>query len=687
MKLNSPIVKVKGVGDKTAQTFEKLNIFTVEDVLFHFPRNYFRYPEAITVDEITLLQESQLAIRAVAKKTPVSRNGRNMNITTLEIGEAPKKLELVWFRSPYIKNQIQPGKEYVFFGRMVVKNKRWVMEQPTIYTPEKYNEIAGLLQPVYALTAGVTNNMLIKTIKSVLSDVDLISDYIPAEVRKKYSLCEYNYALKQIHFPDDMDNLIEARRCLVFHEFFLFIMGIQYQKEKQVKDPNGFTFLQDSFVENCIQKLPYPLTNAQERALGEIQADMDSSFVMQRLVQGDVGSGKTIVAFLSMARCAHSGYQSAIMAPTEVLARQHYEGFVKMCEDFGLDFPVVLLTGSMKAKEKREAYAKLEACPNALIVGTHALIQEKAVYSNLALVITDEQHRFGVKQRDVFMEKGQMPHVLVMSATPIPRTLAIIIYGDMDISVIDEVPARRLPIKNCVVDIGYRPKAYDFIVNQVNAGHQAYVICPLVEETENTEGKNATDYAKELSQILPEHVKVGLLHGKMKNDKKNEVMEAFAKNEIQVLVSTTVVEVGVNVPNATVMMIENAEKFGLAQLHQLRGRVGRGNVQSYCIMINTSNSKVAKKRLEILNKSNDGFYIASEDLKLRGPGDFFGIRQSGDLAFDIGDIYQDATELQDAAESVKAILEIDSELEREEHGVLKRELQRFVDEQIKNMTL
>jgi ATP-dependent DNA helicase RecG len=299
-----------------------------------------------------------------------------------------------------------------------------------------------------------------------------------------------------------MDSLIEARRCLVFHEFFVFIMGIQYQKEKKTKDPNGFSFIKDSFVEDCIQKLPYPLTNAQKKALGEIQADMDSPFVMQRLVQGDVGSGKTIVAFLAMARCAHSGYQSAIMAPTEVLARQHYEGFTKMCADFGLDFPVVLLTGSMKAKEKREAYAKLEACPNALVVGTHALIQEKAVYSNLALVITDEQHRFGVKQRDVFMEKGQMPHVLVMSATPIPRTLAIIIYGDLDISVIDEVPAKRLPIKNCVVDVGYRPKAYDFIVNQVKAGHQAYVICPLVEESENAEGKNATDYARELEEIL-----------------------------------------------------------------------------------------------------------------------------------------------------------------------------------------
>ena len=517
--------------------------------------------------------------------------------------------------------------------------------------------------------------------------MDLIADYIPVDVRKRYGLCEYNYALKQIHFPDSMENLIEARRCLVFHEFFLFIMGIQYQKEKKAKDLNGFSFIKDSFVENCIKQLPYPLTNAQKKALNDIENDMDSPYVMQRLVQGDVGSGKTIVAFLAMARCAHSGYQSAIMAPTEVLARQHYETYQKLCKDFGLDFPIVLLTGSMKVKEKREAYAKLEACPNALVVGTHALIQEKAIYSNLALVITDEQHRFGVKQRDTFMEKGKTPHVLVMSATPIPRTLAIIIYGDMDISVIDEVPAKRLPIKNCVVDIGYRPKAYDFIVNQVNAGHQAYVICPLVEETENTEGKNATDYAKELSQILPDNIQVGLLHGKMKNDKKNEVMEAFAKNEIQVLVSTTVVEVGVNVPNATVMMIENAERFGLAQLHQLRGRVGRGDAQSYCIMINTSNTKNAKKRLEILNKSNDGFYIASEDLKLRGPGDFFGIRQSGDLAFDIGDIYQDATELQDAAESVKEILEIDPELEAEEHVALKREMQRFVDEQMRNMTL
>ena len=687
MNITSPITSVKGIGEKTAQSFEKMNISTIEDVLFHFPRTYFRYPNAVLVHEIENMQEGMTAIHAVVNKMPLSRNAGRMNVTTLTIGEATKKLELVWFRMPYVKNALQFGKEYVFYGKMVVKNKRWTMEQPVIYEVPKYEAIEGMLQPVYGLTSGITNNLIAKTIKTVLSELELILDYIPEDIRKRYGLCEYNYALKQIHFPDTMDSLIEARRCLVFHEFFLFLMGILYQKEKKHKEVNGFRFRQDSFVSDCTNRLPYPLTNAQKHALQDIEKDMDSPYVMQRLIQGDVGSGKTIVAFLAMVRCAHSGYQSAIMAPTEVLARQHFETFQKWCLDFGLDFPVVLLTGSMKAKERKEAYAKLEKIPNALIVGTHALIQEKVVYSNLALVITDEQHRFGVKQRNVFSEKGAMPHVLVMSATPIPRTLAIIIYGDMDISVIDEVPAKRLPIKNCVVDTGYRPKAYDFIVNQINEGHQAYVICPLVEDTENMEGKNATDYARELAEILPSHIKVGLLHGKMKNDKKNEVMEAFSRNEIQVLVSTTVVEVGVNVPNATVMMIENADHFGLAQLHQLRGRVGRGEAQSYCIMINTSNTKNAKKRLDILNKSNDGFYIAGEDLKLRGPGDFFGVRQSGELAFDIGDIYQDAKELQQASEAVKEILNTDPELAMDKHLALKREMKKFFNKQIKKMTL
>ena len=353
MYVTSSITSVKGIGEKTAQAFGKINIHTVEDVLFHFPRNYFRYPVARRIEELEVIQEGMTAIRAIVKKTPVSRNARNMNVTTLVIGEAPKKLELVWFRMPYVKNTLEFGKEYIFFGKMVVKNKRWVMEQPTFYEVAKYEAMEDLLQPVYGLTSGITNNLITKTIKTILSDMELIQDYIPEEIRKRYGLCEYNYALKQIHFPDTMDNLIDARRCLVFHEFFLFLMGIQYQKEKKSKDPNGFIFKQDNFVQECIKKLPYPLTNAQKNALKDIQNDMDSIYVMQRLIQGDVGSGKTIVAFLAMARCAHSGYQSAIMAPTEVLARQHYETYQKLCKDFELDFPVVLLTGSMKAKEKK----------------------------------------------------------------------------------------------------------------------------------------------------------------------------------------------------------------------------------------------------------------------------------------------------------------------------------------------
>jgi ATP-dependent DNA helicase RecG len=388
-----------------------------------------------------------------------------------------------------------------------------------------------------------------------------------------------------------------------------------------------------------------------------------------------------------MADAAKNGYQSAIMAPTEVLARQHYESFMGLCEQFGLHIPVILLVGSMTAKQKRLAYEAMQLYPNAMIIGTHALIQEKALYDNLALVITDEQHRFGVRQRETFAEKGTSPHILVMSATPIPRTLAIIIYGDLDISVVDEVPAKRLPIKNCVVDTRYRPKAYAFIENEIRNGHQAYIICPLVEESETMDAENVTDYVKKLREIFPEDIKLGLLHGQMKPALKNDVMECFMRNEIQVLVSTTVVEVGVNVPNATVMMIENAERFGLAQLHQLRGRVGRGDAQSYCIMVNCSDGKNAKKRLEILNKSNDGFQIASEDLKLRGPGDFFGIRQSGDMQFALADIYQDAAVLQQTSEEVAEILAKDPDLQQEEHVRLRHYMELFEKDQSKRMNL
>ncbi len=407
---------------------------------------------------------------------------------------------------------------------------------------------------------------------------------------------------------------------------------------------------------------------------------------MNRLIQGDVGSGKTIIAVLALLAACENGYQGALMVPTEVLARQHFESVTELFEKHGVDKKVILLTGSMTAKEKRIAYEKVASHEADIIIGTHALIQEKIVYDNLALVITDEQHRFGVAQREMFGNKGQMPHVLVMSATPIPRTLAIILYGDLDISVIDELPANRLPIKNCVVDKSYRPRAYRFIENEVKNGRQAYVICPMVEESEMIDAENVLDYTKILRQNLP-GIRVEYLHGKMKGKEKNKIMEEFAAGEIQVLVSTTVIEVGVNVPNATVMMIENAERFGLAQLHQLRGRVGRGDKQSYCIMVNASGNKEKNRRLDVLNKSNDGFYIASEDLKLRGPGDIFGIRQSGDLEFQLADIYTDAVTLKKVSEDVNRLLEQDENLEQEENQELKKRLDRFLEEKYEKLNL
>lgn len=685
MNRNSSLQEIKGIGAKTAELFHKIEIDTVGELLFRYPRTYLQYPEVKQPDEVE--EGETAAVFGRILQSPVVRKARSMAITVTSIGAMGVSIQLVWYRMPYIKNNLKPGNLYIFYGKVGKKNGRLTMEQPAIYSEEQYRQLEDIFMPVYSLTTGLSNNVVTKAVRAALEDETLFLDYLPERIRDKYQLCEYNYAIKQIHFPDDMDTLIEARRRLVFDEFFLFILGMQFQKEKKQKEENCFSFSGDGFVEGLMEKLPYELTGAQKRALLDVQKDLRSPYVMQRLIQGDVGSGKTIIAFLAMADASHHGYQSAIMAPTEVLARQHYETYQKLCDSFGLRIPLILLTGSLTAKQKRMAYEAMDLYPNAMIIGTHALIQEKAVYANLSLVITDEQHRFGVRQRETFAEKGVHPNILVMSATPIPRTLAIILYGDLDISVVDEVPAKRLPIKNCVVDTRYRPKAYEFIEKEVRAGHQAYVICPLVEESENMEGENVMDYTKKLREILPDDIQLGVLHGKMKPDLKNRIMEEFAANQIQVLVSTTVVEVGVNVPNATVMMIENAERFGLAQLHQLRGRVGRGDAQSYCIMVNCSKSKHAKERLNILNQSNDGFKIASEDLKLRGPGDFFGIRQSGEMQFALGDIYQDAAILQQTSEEVAGLLEEDPLLEQEESKNLKYYMDEVMREKSKKLNL
>lgn len=711
MEQTSGIGALKGIGAKTEQLFHNLGVYTIGDILLHYPKDYDKMPPITPLSELPSLLETQkkaaslmqieeekttvqsvtAAVAARVEKTPYVRTARNMQVTSLSLQQQGVKGDLVWFRMPYLKSTLKAGEWFVFLGKVTLKGQTYHMEQPQVYTPEKYQSIQNCLWPCYALTAGLGKNKLSQTIRQALEVLDLSVDYLPEDIRQRHGLAEYNYAIQNIHFPESETALEQARRRLIFDEFFQFILSAGMQKDQMQEVVNDFSFpsldLKELWADRVMTELPYELTGAQKRTLLEIRKDLRGKKVMQRLVQGDVGSGKTIIAFLSMLDAAQAGYQSALMAPTEVLAMQHYQNFTELCEKHGLHIPVVLLTGSLTAKEKRRAYERMQLYHNAMIVGTHALIQERAVYDNLALVVTDEQHRFGVKQRESLFLKGEQPHVLVMSATPIPRTLAIILYGDLDISVIDEVPAKRLPIKSCVVGKNSRKTSYDFLRKEIAKGHQAYVICPLVEESEGLEAENVTDYAEQITQQLPSGIVVESLHGKMKSGRKNLIMEQFAKNEIQVLVSTTVIEVGVNVPNATVMMIEDAQRFGLAQLHQLRGRVGRGGDQSYCIMINTTDSEKAKKRLEILNQSNDGFFIAAEDLKLRGPGDFFGIRQSGLLEFRLGDIYQNADLLKQASEEAKLLLEEDRKLQALEHQKIRAHILNYMDSQAEIVNL
>ena len=686
MNERSKIGELKGIGEKTEKLFEKIGVRTVGELIRYYPRSYEIFEDPVPIGEACEGRTCTVT-GAVFGRIQVSGN-RNMQVTTLYLKDLTGTLKVIWFRMPFLRNTLGKGGTLTLRGRIVRRRDGLVMEHPDIYYPSsKYEEKRNTMQPVYGLTAGLSNNAVIKAVRQALDHMNAGQDILPEGLVRKYGFIPYEDAVVKMHFPDGKEEFAEARRRFVFEEFLVFVLSLRRLRDEENRAENRFVLRDQPEIGQFLEALPYSLTGAQMKVWNEIKQDMQGGHVMSRLVQGDVGSGKTVIAFLALLLAGLNGCQGALMAPTEVLARQHFENISGMLDEYGLPLKAELLTGSMTAKQKREAYGRIESGEVSIIIGTHALIQEKAVYKNLALVVTDEQHRFGVKQREALAGKGNTPHILVMSATPIPRTLAIILYGDLDISVIDELPKNRLPIKNCVVDTGYRKTAYEFMRKQMAAGRQCYVICPMVEESEALDAENVLDYSRMLAEVLGGQVSVGCLHGRMKQQEKDEIMEAFGKNEIQILVSTTVIEVGIDVPNATVIMIENAERFGLAQLHQLRGRVGRGKYQSYCIFMTASKAKETKERLDILNHSNDGFFIAGEDLRLRGPGDLFGIRQSGIMNFRLGDVFQDSVILRQAAEAAGGILREDPELRSPENRKLSAALERYITDQNLEATL
>jgi len=669
--LNTDVRYLKGIGEQRAEALGRLGIYNMRDLISYFPR---RYEDRTKLVPIASLADGQAAcVQGIVAAPPtLSRIRRGMELVKLRAADDSGVLNITYFNQNYMKNRLKTGECYIFYGKVTVERGRASMTNPVCEEMDRPHGVTRCIVPIYKLRAGISNNLLSSVIQRVLDEYGYeIEDILPEEVIEKHKLCQILYAYVNIHSPSDFTALNIARRRLVFEELFVLVCALDRMKSSRVKAKG--TMIERPNLKEFLQKLPFSLTDAQLRAIGDALGDMSSGTVMNRLVQGDVGSGKTMVAAACMWAAGQSGFQSALMAPTEILVNQHYRTLSGLLEPLGIK--TVKLTSSMTAKEKREAKALLESGEALAAVGTHALISGDAVFKDLALVVTDEQHRFGVDQRAKLAAKGKSPHMLVMSATPIPRTMALMIYGDLDVSVIDQLPPGRQKVDTFVVGEGMRQRINRFIRKQVNEGHQVFIVCPAIDENEENpqDLKSAVEHAESLGREVFPDLRVDCVHGKMKAADKDKAMLRFLNGETDILVSTTVIEVGVDVSNASLIVVENAERFGLSQLHQLRGRVGRGKQKSYCVLFSENDNPETQARLKVMEKTNNGFEISEEDLRLRGPGDFFGSRQHGLPEMHVADLCADVNLLKDAQAAAKELLAKDPLLEKPENARLRKQ--------------